>query len=87
MTSVANPCGIQDLRWIQYGIQSAATVCRIHCIQGHIGGANPIRKDVSAKWPNWLPEGVVAATLFRKVVHLPVAPEGVVRRRCRCRLP
>jgi hypothetical protein len=52
-----------------------------------IGRANPIRKDVAANRPNWLPEGVVTAIHLRQVIHLPVAPEGVFHCCCRWRLP
>ena len=55
-------------------------------MQAYIDRANPIRKDVAADWPNWLPEGVVGCHLFRKVVHPPVASEGVAHYRCRRRL-
>jgi hypothetical protein len=48
--------------------------------------ANPIRKDVAARVPNWLPEGVVGSHPPHLVIHLVVAPRGVVYCRRRWQL-
>jgi hypothetical protein len=86
-TSAANVCGIQDLSCIHMVFNLTSEYAEYSCIQVISRLTNPIRKDVSAKWPNWLPEGVVSHLRLRKVVHLPVAPDSVVHRCCRWRLP
>jgi hypothetical protein len=41
-----------------------------------IGRANPIRKDVAANWPNWLPEGVVGCHPLHSYCCRSSSPRG-----------
>jgi hypothetical protein len=83
--SVANPCVVQDSRCIHILLILTSVYAEYSYIQVISRLTNPIRKDVSAKWPNWLLEGVVTAIHLREVIHLRVAPEGVAHCRCRWR--